>query len=749
MIEIEFGEHNFEALRKQCPMCGATESSALLKVGPGSFDPQELCMSSCKKCGTAYFVNEHPVLGYNYEGFEQNYWFNYVQNGAGISAMLEPLFSLEKEKSGSLLDIGCGFGFVPHFWKEKIGGEAVGLEMSSYGRVGAEKLGVNIVPKYYSEAAELHGKKFDYVYSSEVIEHVENPEAFIKEISQALADDGILVLTTPSASVLLPSSDYLLLLATLSPGFHFFVSSADAMRDLLLRCGFEHVVVHDAGHRLFVWASRVELPTINEGFSDWPIYLDYLEKLSENADQHVASGALYRAMKDCYNLGYFERANGFYQKFKPLVREKFDIDFDAVEKPLPRLRARKDLDNENFPSWIGCSLLYAGLIEGLNDSSLDKQLRLISVSIETMQKEIELAAQFAGEPAYFINMAIKTHAEISDKAAKAGMLGADTNQAFILRHPDDLKNKDVCVFAAYSSHLRLTGAVVDYIDNLKANGVEVVLSIAVDDPTKPFDLSNLSSASGVVIRKNGGFDFPTWSSGLRLLPEIWGARRVFLANDSMFLLPNLLPDFLEQMRSQDADFVGVTESFQQAHHAQSYFVMFQENALREPGLQSYLSNLPVLSSKEEVIQAFELTLLSRVRFDFGLSHKIMYPMEELFPGARQEEYGNLNITHTYWDYLVGRGFPFVKVELLRDNPIKSNILQWRFVFEKSGCSIDKAVQHMSTPRAGRLTVPAGESAAKEHPKKTKGRSEFQIILSELNRVRLNARRRRRERRHES
>jgi len=745
MTKIEFGEHNFSAMRKHCPMCGAVESSPLLRVGASSFDPQELCMNSCNKCGTAYFVNEHPVLGYNYEGFEQNYWFNYVQNGAGISAMLEPLFSLQKEKNGSILDIGCGFGFIPHFWKEMIGGEAIGLEMSRYGRVGAEKLGVNIVPKYYSEANELHGKKFDYVYSSEVIEHVENPEAFINEISQALSNDGILVLTTPSASVLLPSNDYLLLLATLSPGFHFFVSSADAMRNLLLRCGFEHVVVHDAGHRLFVWASRVELPTIKEGFSDWSIYLDYLEKLSDNSDQHVASGALYRAIKDCYNLGYFGRANDLYQKFKLLVREKFQIDFDSIEETLPTLRARKDLDNENFPSWIGCSLLYAGLIEGLSDCSLEKQLRLVSASIEMMQKEIELAPQFAGEPAYFINMAIKSRAELYEKAVKAGAQAADTDNAFILRFPEDLTNRDICVFAAYSSHLQLTDAVVDYIDNLKAIGVDVILSIALDDPTKQFDLSNLSSASGIIIRKNGGFDFPTWSVCLRLFPEIWGARRVFLANDSMFLLPDLFPNFMEKMRSQNADFVGVTESFQQAHHAQSYFVMLQENALRDPSLKEYLSNLPILSSKEEVIQAYELTLLSRVRFDFDLSHKIIYGMEELFPAAREDEYGGLNITHAYWDYLVARGFPFVKVELLRDNPIKSNILQWRFVFEKYGASIENAVQHMSTPRAVLLPAPSGGNAGKEKNKKAQRRSEFQIILSELNRVRLNARRRRRER----
>lgn len=742
MIAIEFGDHEFTAVRKHCPVCGAAESSPLLKVGASSLQTQELFMNKCDNCGTAYFINGNPVLGYNYEDFEKNYWFNYVQNGAGISAMLEPLFSLQKEKTGSLLDIGCGFGFVPSFWKEMIGGEAIGLEMSSYGRVGAEKLGIDIVPKYYSEAIELHNKKFDFVYSSEVIEHVENPEAFVREISQALADDGILVITTPSASAVVPSSNYLLLLATLSPSFHFFVSSADAMRNLLLRCGFEHVVVHDSGHRLFIWASRVELPDIKEGFSDWSIYLSYLEKLANNPDQHVASGALYRAMKDSYNLGYVEKANDFYQKFKSLVRESFAIDFDAVDEALPRIRARDELDNEHFPSWLGCSLLYAGMIEGLNGTSLDKQRNLISASIVTMQKEIELAAQFAGEQAYFLRIAIKKHAELNEKAAATGSLGFDTKQAFVLRYPQSVQNKDVCVFAAYSSQLRLTDAVVEYIDTLAANGVEVVLCIAIDDPTLPFDLNNLSSASGVLLRGNGGYDFATWSAGLRLLPEIWGARRVFLANDSMFVLPGLMPDFLERMRSQDADFVGVTESFDHAHHVQSYFVMFQGEALQNTRLKDYFRNLPILKTKKEVIQEFELTLLSRAISDFGLSNKTLYPMGELFPEARQEEYGNLNITHTYWDYLVSHGFPFVKVELLRDNPVRSNILQWRYVLEKHGASIDKVTRHLSTPRATELIAQGGRKHTEKKKSDPENRSELQIILCELNRVRLNARRRR-------
>ena len=127
--------------------------------------------------------------------------------------MLEPLLAIDRPRRGSLLDIGCGFGFVPHFWKTSGFGKAVGLEMSRYGKIGSEKLGIDIIPLYYSEAEDLKNQKFEYVFSSEVIEHVESPEAFVKEISQALSDDGILVLTTPSSSALTKAANYIETLA--------------------------------------------------------------------------------------------------------------------------------------------------------------------------------------------------------------------------------------------------------------------------------------------------------------------------------------------------------------------------------------------------------------------------------------------------------------------------------------------------------------------------------------------------------
>ncbi len=729
-------------------MCRAESKTALLSINDPSSDVPNLSMSKCDACGTCYFTDPDPVLGYNYSGFEQNYWYNYVQNGAGISAMLEPILAIDRPRQGSLLDIGCGFGFVPHFWNSMSFGEAIGLEMSSYGIVGAEKLGVTIVPKYYSEAVELHEKQFDYVFSSEVIEHVEDPEAFVKEISAALTDDGILIMTTPSASVLTPSSDYLVLLATLSPGFHFFVSSADAMRQLLRRCGFDHVEVKDAGHRLFVWASKVPLPTILEGFSDWPIYLRYLEQLSENSDNHVAGGALYRVVKDSFNLGMFDIAERLYPRFKKIAADFYDFDFDNVDYVLRRLRTRPALDNQVYPSWLGCGLLYAGSVEARLGASLERQISLYSAAIEVMEQEIELAAQFAGEAAYFLKIAKQRHKDVfAQLIAQDPTTAPDMNHFYILKHPGNLKGRDVCLYAAYAPKSKMTKSILAAVNALIAQDIDVILCLAVEDTTADFFITEFDGLAGVIVRENGGYDFSTWGCGTRLLPECFDARRLFFINDSVFVMPDLLPTFFEKVRSGTADIIAATESFQHQHHVQSYFLTLQGSALQSDALKNYWRTIETLSNKSEVVRAHELKLLARAKEDWNLGVQSIFGMQTIFPQAAFEDYALLNISHTYWDYLVSCGLPFVKVELFRDNPVAANILHWRKVFADHGASVSDALEHMAAPRSnnpdGEQPSQDGESiqteAAPAKPKVQK--SELQYVLSDINRVRLNARKR--------
>lgn len=702
-----------------------------------SLVPGGLHMSSCEDCGTGYFTDENPVVGYDFDGFNQDYWFNYVQNGAGISAMLEPLLAVGRPRKGSLLDIGCGFGFVPNFWETSGFGKAVGLEMSHYGKVGSEKLGINIIPKYYSEAVELHAEKFDYVFSSEVIEHVESPESFVKEIASALADDGILVLTTPSASALTKDAPYLLLLPVLSPGFHFFIASKQGLEDLLRRCGLEHVVVNDSGHRLFAWASHKPLPEIVDGFTDWPVYLKYLDKLSHNADHHVAGGALYRAMKDAFNLGFFDQADELYSRFLPLARDRYGFDFDDIAASTAKRRARTELDNATFPSWLGTGTLYAGLINKHHDAPLEKQRVLFSEAVETMQAEIKMGAQFAGEPFHFISYAKRELMEVLQKQRTESPDAADPKQSFVLRCPKQIAGRDVCLFSIYAPGGKVSPATVTYVESLAENGFTVIACVALDDPTADFDVASLSAAAGIVVHKNGGMDFAAWAGALCLLPDCWSASRLVFTNDSVFMLPDLMKPFVERLRLETADFVGLTDSRCIIPHIQTYFFQFQGAALSNPKLHAFWASVQMFTDKEDVIHTYEVKLLQHVTDDWGLTNNTMFSLDKILPHATAADCAQLNVSHSYWDHLVSQGLPFVKVELLRDNPLQLNILHWQSVFKAHGASVDLVEKHVEIRKShadSALPLPLLQD-----------RSEWRMILKDINRVRLNARRRRQAR----
>jgi lipopolysaccharide biosynthesis protein len=198
--------------------------------------------------------------------------------------------------------------------------------------------------------------------------------------------------------------------------------------------------------------------------------------------------------------------------------------------------------------------------------------------------------------------------------------------------------------------------------------------------------------------------------------------------------------FAARLRSETADFVGLTDSHCITHHVQTYFFQLQGAALSNPKLQDFWAGVQVLTNKTNVINTYEVKLLQHVTKDWGLTSNAMFGLDKVLPHATAADCAHLNISHSYWDHLVSQGMPFVKVELLRDNPLQLNILHWRSVFQAHGASVALAEQHM-TIRKGNANAasPLLQSAV------IQDRSEWRMILKDINRVRLNARRRRQAR----
>lgn len=406
-MQVQFDFVAKHTVHATCRVCGGDATSPVVRVVGAPSEGGILDLYRCEACLSLSYAGDDPVIGYDFNGFAENYWHHYVQSGAGIMAMLEPLLRL-RPKAGQLLDVGCGFGFVPHFWQLSGLGGAVGLETSEYGRIGREKLGIDILHSYYAPLRDDLDGRFRYVFASEVLEHVLYPKEFLADISGGLSRDGILILTTPAAESVVADCDPSTLLASLSPGFHYFLTSRMGLTHLLHQAGFRYVRVEMSGCRLFAWASHRPLPELAPASDGWDDYITYLELLSDHPDHHVAGGARYRLFKDTLNTGDMNRASKAWLALCALANDHYGVDLCAgsVEADTPQggfaVRSLKIPDFSLSPSWLGCALYFGAKYRHAKGEDASKLIPVLCRAILEMGRDLDDLAQFAQEPAYFL-----------------------------------------------------------------------------------------------------------------------------------------------------------------------------------------------------------------------------------------------------------------------------------------------------------------------------------------------------------
>ncbi len=105
----------------------------------------------------------------------------------------------KKKKDAKILDLGCGTGYGSALLSEN--GAVVGMDRNRkaiayatkrYGRKAQFKLG-NV------EEFKIYLGLFDVISAFEIIEHLKNPRAFLKNACKSLRSNGIMILSTPNA----------------------------------------------------------------------------------------------------------------------------------------------------------------------------------------------------------------------------------------------------------------------------------------------------------------------------------------------------------------------------------------------------------------------------------------------------------------------------------------------------------------------------------------------------------------------
>ncbi|HTV27775.1 MAG TPA: class I SAM-dependent methyltransferase [Xanthobacteraceae bacterium] len=335
---------------------------------------------------------------------------HYLHLGAGIDSMVRPIERVSGNGAApSLLDVGCGFGFTLDYWRRMTGAEVAGVEPAKYGRMGRDMLGAPIHMALLSEATELRERRFGIVLSSEVIEHVPDPLAFVTELRSHLEPGGTLVLTTPRAEFVQPGTNPSTILAVLSPGLHKVLFSASGLEATLRAAGFSQVLVEAEAERLVAFAADVPIRLRPPGEIPTQRYHDYLVLRAKMPDRSadLTLGFRFRAIKELVNKGRMFGAAAHTDAFVALVHQVYGynpLDAAALRARVLSARTRREYA-EVAPFCLGAFLYYRAMAECLSGEDTLRGADLLGLAFEVLRHEVSIAPQDTREEASLVWLA--------------------------------------------------------------------------------------------------------------------------------------------------------------------------------------------------------------------------------------------------------------------------------------------------------------------------------------------------------
>ena len=273
----------------------------------------------------------------------------------------------------------------------------------------------------------------------------------------------------------------------------------------------------------------------------------------------------------------------------------------------------------------------------------------------------------------------------------------------------------VIVFCHFDRAGKVRDYTRDYLAGLAQTGLSIVF-VSNSGFLHPESMQFLQRLCGaVLVRQNVGYDFGAWRDCLeRMAVPRHDTRMLLLANDSVYGPLRPLHEMIDRIDFGVADVWGATDSWQTQYHLQSFFLAFGPRALGSEAWGAFWAGVRPVPSKKWVIRHYEIGLSQRM-IGAGLRLAALWPYVRLVVPESEDEPPDetqvmsrthrldaidpigqarrlqtsriyeaaarrlpLNPTSDLWRQLLSSGFPFIKRELLRDNPTGvSDVADWR------------------------------------------------------------------------
>ncbi len=246
------------------------------------------------------------------------------------------------------------------------------------------------------------------------------------------------------------------------------------------------------------------------------------------------------------------------------------------------------------------------------------------------------------------------------------------------------------IFAHHDPQNRIKGYILHHLAALR----EVCEDIHFAS-TSHLATEELRKLEGLVASQrtleNTGYDFGMWAAVISEL-NLRECDELVLSNSSICgpLMP--LSQTFARMEHKDCDFWALTDSLEIEYHLQSFFLVMRRRLLESGNVERFFASILPYRHKRQVIRSYEVGL-THFFLDQGFLPAVLASVldPELRIGAR-----NASI----WTplELVDLGVPYVKVELLRENPAGVGLARVRQRMLSHGYSMDLLELDRPAPR---------------------------------------------------
>ncbi|MER2198499.1 rhamnan synthesis F family protein [Methylobacterium brachiatum] len=262
---------------------------------------------------------------------------------------------------------------------------------------------------------------------------------------------------------------------------------------------------------------------------------------------------------------------------------------------------------------------------------------------------------------------------------------------------------EVALFVTHARDGAIKPHIAHHIASLRRFGIQCALIVVCDVADAVVTGAVLDQADHAFRRANAGFDFAAWAHVMRLHPELYKAKILYLVNDSVFgpTHPQALERVVARIRASEADLVGLTDNADRGWHIQSYFLALKQRFLTSEAGRAFFDSVVSYTHKNDVVNEYE-TQLARYATARGFRAEVLFPTPDW-----------LDATLHNWRRLLRAGFPYLKVGTARALVPSVETADWRVEMETRG--YDTAPADLTLARlAGQAVGGASVSSNARH-----------------------------------